>query len=152
MIFLDFLKSEDKRVELALKFVTQCNSYTRQKPGGQLPSPSVPQVIGQLMSCVICVTRGTCMGKSCLGDNGKSHLMLTYTSNFFHLSVIPKVDSSSNLSFNVAEVIDGKIPGSQATSLSTDGNARKLTKTNRFVFSYQLKSVFMIFIYVGFLA
>ena len=56
LIILDFLKSEDKRVELSLKFVAQCNSYTRQKPGGQLPSPSVPQVIGQLMSCVICVT------------------------------------------------------------------------------------------------
>ena len=64
------------------------------------------------------------------------YLSLSY---FLNLSVLPKVDSRSNLTSCTAEVIDGKIPGSQATSLSTDGNARKLTKTNRFVFSYQLK-------------
>ena len=68
---LEFLKSEDKRVEMSMKFVAQCNSYARQKAGGLMPPPSVPRILGELKSCVICVSRGTCLGKSCLGDNGK---------------------------------------------------------------------------------
>ena len=64
------------RVGMSMKFVSQCNSYTRQKAGGQMPPPSVPKIIGEMMSCVICVTRGTCMGKSCLGSNGKLHIPL----------------------------------------------------------------------------
>ena len=79
LIILEFLKSEDMRVELAMKFVAQCNPFAQQKAGGQKPPPSVPRVIGQTMSCVICITRGTCMGKSCLGDNGKLHFTVTFT-------------------------------------------------------------------------
>ena len=58
---------------------TQCNPFAQQKAGGQKPPPSVPRVIGQTMSCVICITRGTCMGKSCLGDNGKLVFTVTFT-------------------------------------------------------------------------
>ena len=65
------------RVEMSMKFAAQCNSFTRQKAGGQKPSPSVPKIIGDLKSCVICVTRGICMGKSCLGNNGKLHFPIT---------------------------------------------------------------------------
>ena len=68
---LEFLNSEDLRFDVSRKFVAQCNPYTRQKPGGQKPPPSVPRVIAESKSCVICVSRGTCLGKSCLGDNGK---------------------------------------------------------------------------------
>ena len=71
LLILDFLKSEDKRVRMSMEFVALCNAYARQKAGGQKPAPSVPRVIGQTMSCVLCVARSTCLGKNCLGDNGK---------------------------------------------------------------------------------
>ena len=76
---LEFLKSEDMRVEMSMKFVAQCNPYARQKAGGQHPPPSVPSVIGKSMSCVLCVSRGTCLGKTCLGDNGKLHFPTLFT-------------------------------------------------------------------------
>ena len=73
---LEFLKSEHMRIGMSMKFVAQCNAYTRQKAGGQNPPPRVPRVIAELMSCVICVSRGTCLGKSCLGDKGKLHIFI----------------------------------------------------------------------------
>ena len=65
----EFLKSEETRVKMAMLFVSQCNEFTRQKAGGWKPAPSLPKVIGQ--SCLMCVTRGTCLGSSCFGDRGR---------------------------------------------------------------------------------
>ena len=39
LIILEFLKSEDMRVEMAMKFVAQCNPFAQQKAGGQKPPP-----------------------------------------------------------------------------------------------------------------
>ena len=68
MYILD-TNSEDLRMETAMDFVTKMNLFSCQKAGGFKAAPTVPAVIGG--SCLICVTRGTCLGKTCLGDNGK---------------------------------------------------------------------------------
>ena len=65
---LDFLLSEIVRVKTSMQFVNQMNAFSRQKAGGFINPPSIPKVMDN--SCPICVTRGTCLGKSCLGDKG----------------------------------------------------------------------------------
>ena len=67
---LDFLKSEALRVDISKKFVVQMNRFSTQKAGGCAIAPIIPSAIGKTNSCFMCVTRGTCLGKSCLGDNG----------------------------------------------------------------------------------
>ena len=73
LLILEFLKSENTRVQLAMNFVARCNAFSRQKTGGYKSAPSVPRVIGQ--SCIMCVTRGTCLGSSCLGNKGRLFLL-----------------------------------------------------------------------------
>ena len=134
MIILANLNSEAIRVDMAMKFVAQCNPFAQQKAGGQKPSPSVPRVIGQMMSCVICVTRGKCLGKSCLGDNGKLLFHQLKLSDYINILVLPKVTSHSNLTLYTAAMMGGKIPGCQANSLYERRNRTKMTRTDRFVF------------------
>ena len=67
---------------MAMNFAALCNAFSRQKPGGHKPAPSVPRVIGQ--SCIMCVTRGTCLGSSCLGNKGRLFLLfLSFHYYFF---------------------------------------------------------------------
>ena len=68
---LDHLQSEEMRVQMSMQFVAKCNPFARQKAGGQKTAPSIPTVIAQTMSCLMCVTKAQCLGRSCLGDNGK---------------------------------------------------------------------------------
>ena len=74
------------RVETAMRFVSKMNLFSCQKTGGYKSAPSIPAVMG--MSCLMCVTRGTCLGKSCLGNNGKLllniiHFIIFKTFQFF---------------------------------------------------------------------
>ena len=122
------------RVQMAMKFVAKMNLYSCQKAGGYKAAPSIPAVMG--MSCLMCVTRGTCLGNSCLGNNGKFriyHHTLSYHLNF---SVLPKASSIPNIICSSTEYFGGKIPGCQTNSLD---KSRKRKKTSRFVFwsSYQ---------------
>ena len=119
---------------MSMKFVAQCNSYARQKAGGQKPPPIVPRVIGKTMSCVICVSRGTCLGKSCLGDNGMSYINQLTPYDSINLPVLPKVYNYPKLISRTEEMIGLEIPGCQASSLCKSRNRRMRNKTLRFVF------------------
>ena len=57
-------------------------------------------------------------------------------SDFIDLPVLPKVDRDSKLTSctDTAEMMGGKIPGCQATSLHEGRNREKITKTLRYVF------------------
>ena len=55
---------------MSKQFVVQMNKFSCQKPGGFNVAPIIPSAIAKTKSCLMCVTRGTCLGKSCLGDNG----------------------------------------------------------------------------------
>ena len=68
-------------MEMSRQFVVQMNKFSTQKAGGHAVAPIIPSAIGKTNSCLMCVTRGTCLGKSCLGDNG----MYLYFSNTFIL-------------------------------------------------------------------
>ena len=71
-------------MEIARKFVAQMNRFSSQKAGGYAVAPIIPHAIGQTNSCLMCVTRGTCLGKSCLGDNGKySYFSTTFCKSNF---------------------------------------------------------------------
>ena len=67
---LDISRSEVMRVEMSMEFVAKINRFSCQKAGGFATAPILPKAIGQTMSCMMCVTRGQCLGKNCLGDNG----------------------------------------------------------------------------------
>ena len=116
-----------------MKFVDQCNSFARQKAGGQKPPPSVPRIIGEKMSCIICVSRGTCLGKSCLGDNGELYFHQLTLNDSTNLSVFPKVENHPRLISQTDELMGQEIPGCQASSLCKSRYRRKKTKTLRFV-------------------
>ena len=58
------------RVQTAMKFVDQMNKFSCQKAGGFVAALRIPSAISDTQSFLMCVTRGTCLGKSCLGDNG----------------------------------------------------------------------------------
>ena len=70
-----------------MRFVSKMNLFSCQKAGGYKSAPSIPAVMG--MSCLMCVTRGTCLGKSCLGNKGKFllyiiiHFLIVKTFQFF---------------------------------------------------------------------
>ena len=119
------------RVQMAMKFVAKINVFSCQKAGGYKDAPSIPAVIGK--SCLMCVTRGTCLGKSCLGNNGKFRFYHHTLSYLLNISVLPKASSKPNL---ICSSAGGEIPGCQANSLD---KSRKRKKTSRFVFwsSYQ---------------
>ena len=116
-----------------MKFVDQCNSFARQKAGGQKPPPSVPRIIGEKMSCIICVSRGTCLGKSCLGDNGMFYFHQLTLYDFINLPVLPKVDNNPKLNSQTDEMMGQEIPGCQASSSCKSRKRRKTTKPHRFV-------------------
>ena len=67
---LEIPHSEVMRVEMSMEFVAKINRFSCQKAGGFATAPILPKAIGQTMSCMMCVTRGQCLGKNCLGDNG----------------------------------------------------------------------------------
>ena len=69
---------------MSMEFVAKMNEFSCQKAGGHAAAPSIPKAIGETMSCLMCVTRAKCMGKSCLGDKGVYLLIYTlYSSNKF---------------------------------------------------------------------
>ena len=53
---------------MSREFVVQMNKFSCQKAGGYAVAPIIPSAMAN--SCLMCVTRGTCLGRSCLGDNG----------------------------------------------------------------------------------
>ena len=97
-----------------MQFVSQCNNFTRQKAGGLKPAPSIPKVIGQ--SCLMCVTRGTCLGSCCLGDKGRYFYQIIFF-NFLHfyVSVLPKVNRKPADQEITFELKSATIPGLQAS-------------------------------------
>ena len=66
-----------------MKFVNQMNKFSFQKAGGFVSAPRIPSAIGDTMSCLMCVTRAKCLGKSCLGDNGE-YLLILYMVNIIN--------------------------------------------------------------------
>ena len=73
MFPLDLIKNfaEDLRVETSSKFVQRMNVYSRQKAGGVASAPSIPRVLAENKSCLMCAMKGTCLGSNCLGHRGK---------------------------------------------------------------------------------
>ena len=112
---------------MALEFVDRCNAFSRQKCGGYKPAPCVPAIIGQ--SCILCITRSTCLGSSCLGDNGRLHFIWfpLQVSLFSNVIVLPKVCKQTDL--GCANELSGNIPGCNFVT----GGARlsKRSKLNR---------------------
>ena len=116
-----------------MQFVSQCNNFTRQKAGGWKPAPSIPKVIGQ--SCLMCVTRGTCLGSCCLGDKGRYFYQIIFF-NFLHfyVLVLPKVNRKPADQEITFELKSATIPGLQA-SLVNGGRIsnRKKSRHSRLV-------------------
>ena len=119
---------------MAMQFVSQCNEFTRQKAGGWKPAPSLPKVFGH--SCLMCVTRGTCLGSGCFGDKGRCFSPnFNFYFSILNVSVLTKVNEKPADQKNSFEFTNGTIPGLQASHVhgSRVRNSKKSTKQSRLV-------------------
>ena len=123
------MDSETLRVITSMQFVAKMNKFSCQKAGGFAVAPSIPSAISDTMSCLMCITRGRCLGKSCLGDNGV-YLSILHCVHQKILLVLAKTGEKSD-HHHSPQVIVGKVLGCQAKTVIGSCKKRKQTKKSR---------------------